>query len=101
MAQEWYAPDQLYPVEGHHGYLQGFVNIVGGQQLDYPPILQQGKLALMVVPGGKSIEFETDPIPESDDDRVTFVWQASLPKTGSQQRARFDFYINGGVSQPG
>lgn len=95
MAQEWYAPDQLYPVEGHHGYLQGFVNIVGGQQLDYPPILQQGKLALMVVPGGKSIEFETDPIPESDDDRVTFVWQASLPKTGSQQRARFDFYING------
>lgn len=94
-AQEWHAPDQEYPVEGTSGYSQGFVNIVGGQQLDYPPILQKGKLALMVVPGGKPIEFETEPMAEGGDDRVTFVWQASLPKTGGQQQARFDFYING------
>ncbi len=93
-AQEQQSPDTRFPVRSAE-YLQGFVNIVSGQELDYPPILQKGKLALLTTPGGKPFEFETAPVPSGNEALVTFIWQASLPKTGSEQPARFDFFING------
>ncbi|MBK8567783.1 MAG: hypothetical protein IPN76_31810 [Saprospiraceae bacterium] len=40
-------------------YAQGFEQIVSGTQLEFPPILQKGKLALTVTPGGKAAEFQT------------------------------------------
>lgn len=93
-SQERLTHDNLFPVRSAE-YSQGFVNIVSGQELDYPPILQKGKLALIATPGGKPIEFETAPMPVGIDERITFIWQASLPKTGSEQPSRFDFFING------
>ena len=87
-------PDPLFPVYTK-GYSQGFEQIISGQKLDYPPVLQKGKFALQVVPGGKPIEFESAPMPAGNEAQITFVWQASLPKTGSDRPALFDFYING------
>ena len=77
------------------GFSQGFVQVISGQKLDYPPVLQKGKFALQTAPGGKPIEFETAPLPDGNDERVTFIWEASLPKTGSERPARFDLFING------
>ncbi len=93
-SQEVLTPDTRFPVRSAE-YAQGFVNIISGQELDYPPILQKGKLALLTTPGGKPIEFETAPVPAGNEALVTFIWQASLPKTGGEQPARFDFFING------
>lgn len=86
--------DALYPV-GPSGFSQGFVRIVSGQQLDYPPVLQKGKFALQVASGGQPIEFETAPAPEGQDSILTFIWEASMPKADSLHRAGFDFSING------
>jgi hypothetical protein len=47
-AQESHTPDNLFPVRSAAFY-NGFATIVSGQKLDYPPVLQKGKLALQVV----------------------------------------------------
>lgn len=94
ISQAWQAPDNLFPVRGA-GYAQGFVRIMAGQQIDYPPVLQKGKLALQVAPGSKPIVFETAPMPEGNDEQVTFVWEASLSNTGGESFALFALTING------
>jgi alpha-mannosidase len=93
-AQERRSPDSPFPTRSVQ-YSQGFEKIIAGQQLDYPPVLQKGKLALMVTPGGKPAEFQTAPMPAGNDERVTFVWQASLATGSGDRPANFDFFING------
>jgi alpha-mannosidase len=96
-AQESHTPDNLFPVRSAAFY-NGFATIVSGQKLDYPPVLQKGKLALQVVSGGEPIAFETEPgvkDPQGDDPRTTFIWEASMTKSSGDRPARFDFFING------
>jgi len=93
-AQERLVPDTPFPVRSAQ-YSQGFEQIIGGNQLDYPPILQKGKLALMVTPNGKPAEFQTAQMPGGKDKRITFIWQASLATGSGERPARFDFFING------
>jgi hypothetical protein len=87
-------PISPFPVRSTQFY-QGFEKIISGNQLDYPPILQKGKLALMATPNGQAAEFLTTPMPDSRDERVTFVWQASLTRSTGERPALFDFFING------
>lgn len=93
-AQNQHAPDNLFPVRSS-GYAQGFVHISSGRQLDYPPVLQKGRLALQVTPGSEPIAFETAPVPAGNDEQLTFIWLASFAKTTNEHPARFDFFING------
>ncbi len=87
--------DSLFPVRSVR-YYQGFEKIISGNQLDYPPILQKGKLALMAMPNGQAAEFESAPMPVQPEERlITFVWQASLTRSTAERPARFDFFING------
>lgn len=94
MAQTRLALDHPFPVRSGQ-YVQGFEQIIGGIQLDFPPILQKGKLALTVTPGGKAAEFQTAPMPAAKDERISFIWQASLAMVNSGQPASFDLSING------
>ncbi len=93
-AQEQQAPDNLFPIRSAR-YAQGFVGIVAGQELDYPPVLQKGKLALMVAPGTKPILFETAPLLQGNEALVTFVWEASFSMPDGAALAQFDCSING------
>lgn len=93
-AQERQLPDSPFPVRSTRFY-QGFEKIIGGNQLDYPPILQKGKLALMVTPNGQAADFQTAPMPETEDERITFVWQASMARSTGERPALFDLFING------
>ncbi len=86
-------PSDHFPVRSSQ-YYQGFEAILSGEKLDYPPILQKGKYALMATPGGKGIEFQTQEIPALKDEKVTFIWQASVAKATDERPAIFDFFIN-------
>ncbi|MEO6040143.1 MAG: hypothetical protein ABIQ93_17145, partial [Saprospiraceae bacterium] len=93
-AQERPAPDPLFPVRSAN-YGQGFVRIVAGQALDYPPVLQKGKLALLLAPGGKPIAFETAPLPDGEEEQITFIWEASCSMPDADSMASFDCSVNG------
>jgi hypothetical protein len=87
-------PGGPFPVRSSQ-YYQGFETIVSGEKLDYPPILQKGKYALMATPGGKEIAFQTQALPSAKDEKITFIWQASIAKATGERPAVFDFFING------
>ena len=93
-AQEVQATDHLFPVRSAN-YAQGFVHIVAGQELDYPPVLQPGKFALMLAPGGKPIAFETGALPDGKEAQITFIWEASFSMSDSGTVASFDCSVNG------
>ena len=94
VAQQRLPLDHPFPVRSAQ-YSQGFGQIVSGNQLDYPPILQKGKLALTVTPGGKAAEFQTAPMPAAKDEWISFIWQASMAVVNGEHPASFDLSING------
>ncbi|MBK8566793.1 MAG: hypothetical protein IPN76_26540 [Saprospiraceae bacterium] len=94
VAQQRLPLDNPFPVRSDQ-YVQGFEQIVSGTQLDFPPILQKGKLALTVTPGGKAAEFQTAQMPAAKDERISFIWQASMSVVSGEHPASFDLSING------
>ena len=87
-------PGHSFPLRTND-YYQGFQTIVSGTELDYPPVLQEGKLALIADASGDPIVFKTAPLPNNSQEQISFIWQASFNKVKGQQATAFDVFLNG------
>ena len=97
LGQNLHTTENLFPVHSKQFY-QGFVEALGGEQLDFLQNLQPGNVALFIkaTDGTEFIEFATEPMPvHSDDNHITFLWEAAISKNTEEIPVGFDFSVNG------